>query len=151
MAIIKHHLLFCHIHFLKCIPPLLKIAVWSLSTRKRLTNGATVSFVSGHHQSRAPTFVHCIDLCPMAKHQLKSCNIFSEGSSMQWGPAGTERDSSSNYCTVTPYKLCIRHDSQDADMRLLCGHWKGGNGVPKVPKKKGEKVHNRVQQYKDKT
>lgn len=67
----------------------------------RLTHSATVSLISSYHQSRASTLVHCIDLCPMAKHQLKSCNILSKCSSMQWGPTGTERDSPTNYCMIS--------------------------------------------------
>lgn len=62
------------------------------TTGQRLTHGATVSLVSSHHQSRASTFIHCIDLCSMAKHQLKSCYILGISSSMQGGPTGTERD-----------------------------------------------------------
>lgn len=70
---------------------------------QRLTHGATVSLVSSYHQSRASTFVHCIDLCPVAKHQLKSRNILGERSSMQWSPTGTDADIPSNYFRISAF------------------------------------------------
>lgn len=54
-----------------------------------LTYGATVTLISSDHQGRTSTFVHRVDLCPVAKHQLKACHVLGERSSMQRGPAGT--------------------------------------------------------------
>ena len=75
-------------------------------TGRWLTHGATVSLVSSYHQSRASTLVHCVDLCPVAKHQLKSRDILSKCSSMQWGPTGTDRDGPTNYIwSVLSYRI----------------------------------------------
>lgn len=52
------------------------------------THCATVSLVSSDHQGRATAVVHRIDLCPVAKHQLQSCDILSKCSGVQRGPSG---------------------------------------------------------------
>jgi len=70
-----------------------------LNPIQRLTNGATVSLVRSYHQSRASTVVHCVDLCPMAKYKLKSRDILSKCSSMQWG--STDGDSPNNYYMIS--------------------------------------------------
>lgn len=52
------------------------------------THCATVPLVSSDHQGRATAVVHRIDLCPVAKHQLQSCDILSKCSGVQRGPSG---------------------------------------------------------------
>lgn len=56
-----------------------------------LTYGATVTLISSDHQGRTSTSVHRVDLCPVAKHQLKACHVLGERGSMQRGPAWKSR------------------------------------------------------------
>lgn len=82
-------------HVLRTPPPRrynLTVTPGDRGTALELTYGATVSLISSHHQGRTSTFVHRVDLCPVAKHQLKARHVFGKRSSVQWGPTGTARD-----------------------------------------------------------
>ncbi|TNN57227.1 Protein LIAT1 [Liparis tanakae] len=121
-----------------CSSSSVRSALARLDPTRRRTDGAAVSLVGRDHQSRASAVVHGVDLRPVAKDELKSRDILSKRSSMQWGPTGRDRDSPNHDymisvlirgCSSTTHDQSLDKTQDEVPLVLLVGGHGGRHQV----------------------